>query len=368
MTKRKGVAAEPASTFDPAWLDAAPERARALVLEAKERAVELVEAWIAGKNAAAVARIAADDAAPSPARKAARRGINVLKSRGVIFAEPPRIARIAAPGPSDAVYEAWFRPPDGGGTSAFTLGARTGQARYRLVDVIVKSGTGLVSIVGLEMSRSQLDTTFDDIARRFGHPPAPVPIEWARARIAEARAENLKSGTPVPLGFDTHIDLLGPPPATPPMHPLKSADLAEVDPREALARSAQLHAEPELRGWLPDPAAMQKMLMEIARSIGKEADADPSATEAKVRAVIEKSTDEFFRAEVRVDLAERMKDAALSMAARGVRDRAADLVATADVVGSTTSPSIPHQIPFLRAFFEKAFGLVTARAAMKKGA
>jgi len=364
MTKRKGAAADEARTFDPAWLDAGPDRARALVVEAKERGSELVEAWIARKNATAVAQIASDDAAPSPARKAARRGINVLKSRGVAVPEPARVARVAPAGTE--MYEAWFRPPDGAGTSAFTLGARSAQGRYRLVDVIMKSGAGLTSIVGLQMSRSQLGTTFDDIAKRFGHPPAPVPIGWARARIADALAENHKSGTPVPLGLDTHLDLLGPAPPVPPAHPAERANFAEVEPHEALARSAKLHAEPELRGWLPEPAAIQEMLVEIGQSIGKEPGTDPSAAEAKVRAIIEKSTDQFFSAEVRVDLAGRMKDAAISMAARGARERAADLVAVAHAVGAPTPEPKPHQVPFLRAFFEKAFGLVTARAAIKK--
>jgi hypothetical protein len=366
MSKRKGAAAGGASTFEPAWLDAGPERARVLVLEANERGAELVEAWITRENAPAVLQIASDDHAPSPARKAARRGINVLKSRGVAIPELARAGRIAPA--STEMYEAWFRPPDGTGTSAFTLGARSPQGRYRLVDVIMKSGSGLVSIVGLQMSRSQLGTTFDDIAKRFGHPPAPVPVGWARARIAGARAENDKSGTPVPLGFDTHLDLLGPPPTAAPPHPAETANLPEVERHEALARSGQLHAEPEVRGWLPEPAAVQEMLMEIGRSIGKEPGTDPSAAEAKVRVVIEKSTDEFFGAEVRASLAGRMKDASISMAARGARDRAADLVALAHAVGLPAPEPKPHEIPFLRAFFEKAFGLATARAAIKKGA
>src|SRR6516165_318694 len=100
-------------TFDSTWLEAGAERARELVDEAGASGAELVAAWIAAKNAAAVAAIAADDAAPTPARKAARRGINVLKSRGVPIPERTRVARIAA---AEAdTYEAWFRPPDAAG-------------------------------------------------------------------------------------------------------------------------------------------------------------------------------------------------------------------------------------------------------------
>ena len=56
------------AAFDDSWLDAAADRARALVDQAADRGAALVEAWIARKNAGAVAQIANDDGAPAPAR------------------------------------------------------------------------------------------------------------------------------------------------------------------------------------------------------------------------------------------------------------------------------------------------------------
>jgi len=351
----------PRNPFDASWLDAGPDRARALVDEAGDRSGDLVAAWIANKNAAAVATIAADDSAPTPARKAARRGINVLKSRGVAIPDRPRIARVAA---ADVdIFEAWFRPPDASGSSAFTMGVRSPQGRYRLVDVILKRGTGLVSVADMEMSRSQLRTTFDGIAARFGHPPAPVPVEWARARIAAARADNDRNKTIVPMGFETHRDLVGPPPGTVPAHPADGLALESVDPSEAVARSAKLHAEPEFRGWLPDPPAMQEMLLAIQGQVAPGAGADQAKTESMVATIVTGATDRFFTADVRRDIADAMKDAVISLAERGARDRAADALAVAALVRSSDTAS--SAIPFLLAFFEKAFGLAVARAARK---
>src|SRR6185436_15403928 len=150
----------------------------------------------------------------------------------VVIPDRPRIAKVAE-SVADT-YEAWFRPPDAAGSSAFTMGARSPQGRYRLVDVIIKRGTGLVSLADMEMSRSQLRTTFDGIAQRFGHPPAPVPVEWARARIAGARAENDRSKSIIPLGFETHRDLVGPPPAQEPKHPADTLALEPVEPADAV--------------------------------------------------------------------------------------------------------------------------------------
>lgn len=360
MTKTKTTANQGAP-FTPDWLAANAERARALIDEAGEQGPDLVAAWVQCKNAAAVAEIASDDNAPSASRKAARRGLNVLKSRGVEIPERAAPHRPAAT--SAEIQEAWFRPPDAGGTAAFTLGARGAGGRYRLVDVIIKEGVGLVSVAGMEMSRTQLRDTFDGIERRFGHGPAPVPIAWARARIAAARAENDANGTPVPLALEKHADLLvAPSPASPP-HPADDAGLAWPGRDEALARSGTLHAEPELRGWLPEPAAMQELLRMIEEEKEAAKGADRAAIEAKVIAMIERATDAYFTPETRMKTALRMKDAAISLLARGETARAADLIVTAHATAATDAPLPARAVPFLRGLFEKAFGLAAARAA-----
>jgi hypothetical protein len=362
MGKTKTVPTEVAA-FAPDWLHADAARARALVDEAGERGADLVGAWIACRNAAAVAEVASDDGAPTAARKAARRGINVLKSRGVAI---PERRREGVAAPTAATYEAWFRPPDGAGTSAFTLGARGAGGRYRLVDVIVKDGIGLVSVAGMEMSRTQLRDTFDGIERRFGHAPVEVPVAWAQARIAAARRENAAQGTPVPLGLEQHRDLLGGAPASAPLHPADEAGLALPAGDVAIARSGTLHAEPELRGWLPEPAAMQQLLRDVEEQKESLKGADRATTEAKVLTIIERATDAYFTTEVRAKTALRMKDAAISLMGRGEMARAADLIMTARVTEGADGPP-SHAIPFLRGFFEKAFGLAAARAARPPG-
>jgi len=334
-----------------------------LVDEAGARGPDLIAAWVASKNAAAVFAVASDDGAPAAARKAARRGLNVLKSRGVVIPERPREARVAD-GPA---VEAWFRPPDAAGTSAFTIGSRSKDGRYRLVDIIVQEGVGLVSIAGMQMSRSQLRQTFDGIAGRFGAPPAAVPLGWARFRIASAERDNATSGTPVPLGADSHRDLLGPAPSEPPPHPADMLALGRETGFIDLERTAKLHAEPELRAWLPDPSAMQTMLLAIGQGLPVGAALDHGAARGKVDAILSSSTDAFFTVERQTRIAERMVDAAISMAARGAIEQATVAVAVAKRIRSLAASTPPHTVAFLRAFFEKAFGLATARAAARQG-
>src|SRR5687768_18447225 len=83
----KKDAAGAATSFDAGTLETSAERAPGAVNAAGERAAALVEAWVQAKNAAAVAAVAEDDKAPPSARKAARRGLNVLKARGVAIPE-----------------------------------------------------------------------------------------------------------------------------------------------------------------------------------------------------------------------------------------------------------------------------------------
>jgi hypothetical protein len=364
MTKTKPTPTEN-SAFLPEWLSADAAQARALVEQAKDRGADLVAAWVACKNVAAVAAVAKDDGAPTAARKAARRGVNVLKSRGVAIPDLPREPRAARE--PEASYEAWFRPPDAAGTSAFTLGARDAGGRYRLVDVITKDGAGIISVAGMEMSRTQLRETFEGIEQRFGHGPARVPIAWARARIAAARAANGTHGTPVPLGFENHGDLIGGATPKEAPHPADEAGLALPSRDEALGRSGTLHAEPELRGWLPEPAAMQSLLQQISEQKDVLRGADAAATQANVMALIERATDAYFTAKMREQTARRMKDAAISMLSRGETARAADLLVVAGVTGATDDVAPAHAVPFLRGFFQKAFGLAAARAARPVG-
>ncbi|HMI83960.1 MAG TPA: hypothetical protein VK550_07685, partial [Polyangiaceae bacterium] len=97
-----------ATSFDAAALQMDAEGAVAAVIAAGARGAALVDAWVQAKNAAAVAALAEDDKAPAPARKAARRGLNVLKARGIAVPERARITRLA--GDPLEGYDAWFVP------------------------------------------------------------------------------------------------------------------------------------------------------------------------------------------------------------------------------------------------------------------
>ena len=351
-----------ATPFDAATLAVGADGALSAANDAGERAAALVEAWVQAKNAAAVAAVAENDKAQPAARKAARRGLNVLKSRGVAIPERRQITRVA--GDPVEGYDAWFVPPDGAGTFMVVLAARRKSGKHYVVHTTMREEVGLLDVRALEMSRSQLRASFDESARRMGYPPVVVPVDWARARVAAARASNAKSGAILPLGLDSHADVLGPAPDKAPPHPIDQAKLDIPAAATVVANSADLHREPELGAWLPAGPAVQELLLEVGQKLSAAggAEPDPKKIDDAVREALDNMTDRFFGPEMREHLAGRMKDAAISILARTGRERAAEVMGTASAVvaaGLITSP--PHEIPFLRGFFQKALAILASQ-------
>jgi hypothetical protein len=351
-----------AAPLDPTWLEASADDARGAVDRAGAAAESLVEAWIERRNAAAVAAVAADERAPAAARKAARRGINVLKSRGVAIPERRVVARVGTTPEADE-FEAWLLPPDATGTEIFLIASRSSSSRTRIVEAVVRDRVGLLQIRANELNRSQLRSYFDQIQSQLGMEPATIPVGWARAMVARAREENAKSGAIVPLGLDQNADLLGPVPAEPPKHPVDESGIEPAEPVAAAARSRTLHAEPEFRSWIPDDPAINDLLFSLGEKVGPNPQAEGIDFNALARDAVAEATDRFFTPEVRESLVRRMKEAAVSILARGARDRVADVLGTIRAIesaGLVTSP--PREIPFLTSFFDKALALLSARA------
>ena len=349
-----------APAFDATSLGATAETALGALADAGDRAVALVDAWLAAPNAAAIAEAAAHDALPAPVRKAARRALQVLKARGVTLPERSHTAWLGAPEPE--TFEAWMLSPDPGGRLVLTIGSHTPAGRYHLVDVVLNDHLGVLALERAELARGDLKDAFDRTTQRTGIRPVPVSVEWARWRIARARERNAVSGAVPPMGFERAAALLTPVPDVAPPHPVDDAELGESDALATLAVSVQLHGEPEFRAWLPDPNVVQELLVAIGQALGGPPGDDQARIDAAVASELDAATDRFFGPEVREMLVARMRDAAISVLARAGRERAADVMAITRAVtaaGLVTDP--PHAIPFLRGFFQKALAVVASQ-------
>jgi len=147
-----------------------------------------------------------------------------------------------------------------------------------------------------------------------------------------------------------------------PPHPIEAANLELPSAETATKTSADLHREPEFGSWIPAGAAVQEMLLDVGQKLGG-AEQDQSKVDAAITASLDAATDRFFGPEMRERMADRMKDAAISILVRSGRERASEVIVTAAAVrsaGLITSP--PHEIPFLRGFFQKALAILATQS------
>jgi len=362
-TRPEGSAPEAAevttAAFDDTDLNAGWDTAVAAANKSGERAGALVDAWLAGANAAAIVAVADAEDASNTARKAARRAINILKSRGVSL--PTKPASHAVAGAKKATLEGTFLPPDGSGTSALSITSRDASGRYHLAEVIVREPIGILNAGSAWLSGSQLKEGRNRALEGLGVAPTPVPVEWVRYRVAAAKKLNAASGQVLPLALEGCHELLEPAPEAEPTHPV--ADLEDGLTSElawAVAPgSAALHDEPEFRSWMPDRASLEDLLQHLGQRLGPEGVRNGELVNAALREEIDAATDRFFSPEARNIIATRMRDAAISVRTRKGAARATDVLAVALAVreaGLITSP--PRQIPFLVGFFQKGISVL----------
>jgi hypothetical protein len=353
----------PASDFDAKWLSSAASDALASLGQAGAKAPELVEAWVKAGNAAAVAEAA--ERAEGAARKTARRGLNVLKARGVVIPEPARVSAVSgakAPEQTDA----FLLSPDSMGNVLLAIATRSLTSRGKVAFVYLNDDMGIHRVDVGELSQSQLKDALAKALPGARYKAVSVPVEWARRRIADARVRHAQSNVPEPLGFARAKELLNPVPAEPVAHPFdaEGLELSIEDATEMVKESAQLHNLPELQGWFPDKAAVDEMFAFVGKNLsekGHDPAQEPPA-EALRDAMSEEiaaATDRYFTPERRARLVVALKDAALSALPREGEEKALQIAALAKVAseaGLITNP--PREIPFLRGYFEKAVSLL----------
>jgi len=175
---------ENTSRFAPDQLRADAAQALHSLDRAGPDAALLVEEWIKTGNAAAVQATA--ELGSGAARKTARRGLNVLKSRGVAVPAAPRTGKLGA----DASVErqAWLLPPDMNGVVGIVLAERQVSGSYQACFVFFREGRELLRVQSGQLSLSKLEKNMRDSLGGAGYGPVSVPWGWAQYRLAERRA------------------------------------------------------------------------------------------------------------------------------------------------------------------------------------
>ena len=335
-------------------LSASADNALAALERAGENSVALVEAWVKAGNAAAV-NVASEGAAGA-ARKAARRGLNVLKARGVVVPSTHHVTSVSGEKLPD-IEEALMLAPDSGGSVCLVITSRSATSRAHSVFVYLHDDFGVHKVNVGDLSQSQLKDALARALPGADYRPVKVPVAWARARIAAARKTHAGRGIPEPLGFSSAASLLQPVPSEPEDHPFdgEGLELGDEDAQDLAKNSQGLHLLPEFRGCFPPKAVVDEMLLKVGETLTPGAEPAPEELQKKLEAEIIAATDRYFTPERRESLARMMKDSALSVLSREGEVRTLEVVATMKNIraaGLITNP--PHEVGFLRAFFDKA--------------
>ena len=342
-------------------LAATAETALAALAEAGPKADDLVQAWVKQGNAAAVAETA--ETSTGSLRKAARRGLNVLKSRGIAIPTRTKVAQVGTK-PAMTVEEAWMLAPDTTGTSLFAFSKRATTSRCRAAFVILNDTYGVQRVDNDELSQSKLQERLDHAITNKAYKPVKVPLAWARWRVAEALSQQRQRGIPEPLGLTTASELLNPAPGTPPTHPLDDEGLVldDDDARDLAKTSGKLHQLPEFQGWFPTKASVDEMMLKVGETMKPGEQPPEGHVEAQLEAQVQAATDRYFTPEARERLVRLMKDSAVGVLSRAGEQSALEVVAAIKAIeqcGLITDP--PHEVQFLRAFFDKAVAVMIAQ-------
>jgi hypothetical protein len=290
---------------------------------------------------------------------------------------PERTSQASLIAKPEFTLEARAMFPDGRGAQIWWVAKIAKTGGTDVVEVTTVDRQGVVSINRGNPSAGNLRQIWNGWVSRAGRAPSEVPVEFARRRIAEARAMSVSRKAVLPMGIDGAKELLGDLSVAgdAPKHPLEGEELAIPTAEDAvkarLEGSMHHHEEPEYASWLPDDPAGVALLQSInerVQGLGVAPGSPPDEElqkkiDATVNEAIDEAANAYFDDEKKKLYVSRLKDAAWSLYKAGLIDRAIDSAIVANAIERAGVISDrPSEIPFIRGMFVKLIAIAQQRA------
>ncbi len=318
-----------------------------------------------GSLAAAVARAAFQGGradilaalAVHPAResaKEAKRGLHLLKSRGVAVPEPRQqpAPGPAPPGGPEPSFPCYASGVDGEGERAVWIARAVPGRGVEVGQAVISDVLGLLELQLAFLGRKEYRTFGREIeAKGRAMGVAEITRERAKSLVAAARQMNENSGRRVPEGADAWLARLGP--AAPLEDPARDFPrLPDEEEGAALLASARLHELPMLRGWLAEEGFLRGLAGKLDEiSVSPLYLDDRQRAEQAARAIAD-AVEAYLDEPRRRRLAGRLFAVAAQLAVLGDVENARSAAAAARAVAAGLPGS---RIPFARLLVEKAF-------------
>lgn len=345
----------------PMTLDPSTPKDQALsaLQTAGAEAPRLIQLWLEHANVLALSEISTRGSGDS--RRAARKALRVLQSRGITVPRHKRVVTLSAK--ETQTTKAWLLAPDPAYNILIVLARRSGTSRFQTALVYLNDDYGVTQVQHGEYAQSALKKTLEGLVPGGRYKPVEVGVEWARWRIFAALEGQRQRGLVEPLGLTSVSHLLGPPLTQEVGHPFdaEGLEVALEDAREMSKDSGSLHNLAEFAAWLPSRRAIDAMLLEVGKNLKPGEQPDPEQLQQLLQGAVVSATDRYFTPEQRERLVRAMKDSALSILAREGESTSLRVAAAMQCIknaGLITDP--PSEIPFLKAFFDKAVAYLLA--------
>jgi hypothetical protein len=310
----------------------------------EERAVAaLVALLIARGDAARLERLAAS---PDKAlAKPARRGLHVLRTRGVAAPKAePRAFRIER-GPYVDEVPSVATHVDGRGERVVFLARPAPDGGLHVFQARLSEERGLVDFAAGAMSRKDWRAHERGVLDDPALVAAAVPTAHARWLVERAYEQTVALGRAAPRGFAEARLSLGPVVA-PAQHPAVAFALDEDR-----AGLAALHEDRATADWIPPLELLRELDHELGKISESRLIVDPAARLEQLDAAIGRLADAALASPFRARLVERLRETAYLYALRDHADRARRFAAAAALTADDTVAGADN--PFVRRLFDK---------------
>jgi hypothetical protein len=233
---------------------------------------ELALVWAEDAESAGPVLALSPESLPKPARKALRRALHRLRSRGIEVPAAPAAATVAKLPPMDeAIEEARVTGLDPHGARIIYLATDRAGGGVRLFQVVIDDERGVLELEVFEAGRARARRFLRETEQRDPWPAVATPPASARALIAAA-ADHQSRDRSAPRAFvEFRSRLCDVPPDTKTPGALAREALGpDADEREGLEKATAWMRDATLGPWPPPRERVQGLidrLQEIAKGV-----------------------------------------------------------------------------------------------------